>query len=180
MPVLEGGLVRPVDEAFLSSIVLDELDIELDRRGHRFCRYQDDTHPETHTATFIFVATTPPKVTTERGMACRLLADKLRLKVNEPKARWRPEEGKSLGFSIANDGSERPIAPKALDRFKVRIREIACWTREMSLQPMIATIPHLMTRVLRLPSVPARSNELRNSNRPETAFVSLAAMAERA
>src|SRR3954468_17407054 len=45
----------------------------------------------------------------------RFLAGKLRLTVNEAKsAVARPEERKFLGFSIANDGSERRIAPKAL------------------------------------------------------------------
>lgn len=78
MPVLEGGLVRPVDEAFLSSFVLDELGIELDRRGHRFCRYEDDTQQH--------LFSQPPHH--RKGMASisRVLADKLRLKVNEPKS----------------------------------------------------------------------------------------------
>ena len=57
----------------------------------------------------------------ERVMASvsRFLTSKLRLKVNEAKsAVARPEERKFLGFSISNDGSERRIAPKALDKFK--------------------------------------------------------------
>jgi RNA-directed DNA polymerase len=49
--VMEGGLVGPVDEGtpqggplspLLNNLVLDELDEELERRGHRFCRYADD------------------------------------------------------------------------------------------------------------------------------------------
>ena len=59
----------------------------------------------------------------ERVMASvsRFLTNELRLKVNEAKsAVARPEERKFLGFSIANDGSERRIAPKALDKFKAR------------------------------------------------------------
>jgi RNA-directed DNA polymerase len=52
------------------------------------------------------------------------LTQKLRLKVNEAKsAVARLEERKFLGFSISNDGSERRIAPKALDKFKVQIRD---------------------------------------------------------
>jgi hypothetical protein len=48
-------------------------------------------------------------------------ANKLRLKVNEAKsAVARPEERKFLGFSIANDGSERCIAPQALAKFRRR------------------------------------------------------------
>src|SRR6266850_913969 len=76
----------------------------------------------------------------------RFLTKKLRLKVNEAKsAVARPEERKFLGFSIANDGSERRIAPKALDKFKDRIREITCRTRGISLQQMIADLtPYLI------------------------------------
>ena len=55
--VMEDGLVRPVDEGtpqggplspLLSNLVLDDLDKELERRGHRFCRYADDCVPRTY------------------------------------------------------------------------------------------------------------------------------------
>jgi len=49
----------------------------------------------------------------------------------------RPEERKFLGFSISNDGSERRIAPKALDKFKMQIREMTRRTRGISLQKII-------------------------------------------
>src|SRR5580700_9984917 len=124
--VMEDGLVRPVDEGtpqggplspILSNLVLDDLDKELARRGHRFCRYAGD-----------------------RVMASvsRFLTNKLRLKVNEAKsAVARPEERKFLGFSISNDGSERRIAPKALHTFKGRIRDMTRRTRGFSLQQLI-------------------------------------------
>ena len=68
----------------------------------------------------------------------RFLTNRLRLKVNEAKsAVARPEERKFLGFSISNDGSERRIAPKALDKFKTRIRDITRRTRGVSLQQLI-------------------------------------------
>jgi RNA-directed DNA polymerase len=52
----------------------------------------------------------------------RFLTDQLRLRVNETKsAVAAPEERKFLGFSIANDGSERRIAPIALEKFKMRV-----------------------------------------------------------
>jgi RNA-directed DNA polymerase len=144
--VLEDGLVRPVDEGtpqggplspFLSNIVLDDLDKELARRGHRFCRYADDCN--------IYVRSYHAGERV-RASISRFLTDKLRLKVNEAKsAVARPEERKFLGFSIANDGSERRIAPKALDKFKDRIREITCRTRGISLQQMIADLtPYLI------------------------------------
>src|ERR1700751_3894486 len=143
---LEDGLVRPVDEGtpqggplspFLSNIVLDDLDQELARRGHRFCRYADDCN--------IYVRSLHAGERV-RASISRFLTNKLRLKVNEAKsAVARPEERKFLGFSIANDGSERRIAPKALDKFKDRIREITCRTRGISLQQMIADLtPYLI------------------------------------
>src|SRR6266568_2988410 len=144
--VLEDGLVQPVDEGtpqggplspFLSNIVLDDLDKELARRGHRFCRYADDCN--------IYVRSHHAGERV-RASISRFLTDELRLKVNEAKsAVARPEERKFLGFSIANDGSERRIAPKALDKFKNRIREITCRTRGISLQQMVADLtPYLI------------------------------------
>jgi RNA-directed DNA polymerase len=144
--VMEEGLVRPVDEGtpqggplspLLSNLVLDDLDKELARRGHRFCRYADDCN--------IYVRS---RRAGERVMASvsRFLIDKLRLKVNEAKsAVARPEERKFLGFSISNDGSERRIAPKALDKFKTRIRDMTRRTRGISLQQMIKELkPYLL------------------------------------
>jgi RNA-directed DNA polymerase len=144
--VMEDGLVRPVDEGtpqggplspLLSNLVLDDLDRELARRGHRFCRYADDCN--------IYVRS---RRAGERVMASvsRFLTDKLRLKVNEAKsAVARPEERKFLGFSISNDGSERRIAPKALDKFKTRIRDMTRRTLGISLQQMIKELkPYLL------------------------------------
>ena len=136
--VMENGLVSPVDEGtpqggplspLLSNLVLDDLDKELERRGHRFCRYADDCN--------IYVRS---RRAGERVMASvsRFLTNKLLLKVNEAKsAVARPEERKFLGFSISNDGSERRIAPKALDKFKAQIRDMTRRTRGFSLQQLI-------------------------------------------
>jgi RNA-directed DNA polymerase len=113
--------VRGVISPLLSNLVLDDLDKELTQRGHRFCRYADDCN--------IYVRSHHAGERV-RASISRFLTDKLRLKVNEAKsAVARPEERKFLGFSIANDGSERRIAPKALDKFKDRIRKITCRTR---------------------------------------------------
>jgi RNA-directed DNA polymerase len=136
--VLEDGLVRPVDEGtpqggplspLLSNLMLDDLDKELERRGLRFCRYADDCN--------IYVRS---RRAGERVMVSIswFLTDKLKLKVNEEKsAVAAPEERKFLGFSIANDGSERRIAPKALDKFKMRIREYTRRTRGESLEQIV-------------------------------------------
>jgi RNA-directed DNA polymerase len=136
--VMEDGLVRASDEGtpqggplspLLSNLMLDDLDQELARRGHRFCRYADDCN--------IYVRS---RRAGERVMAsvCRFLTTRLRLKVNESKsAVARPQERKFLGFSISNDGSQRQIAAKALGRFKTRVRELTCRTRGMSIEKLI-------------------------------------------
>jgi RNA-directed DNA polymerase len=144
--VMEDGLVSPADEGtpqggplspLLSNLVLDELDQELTRRGHRFCRYADDCN--------IYVRS---RRAGERVMASvsRFLTKKLRLKVNETKsAVARPEERKFLGFSISNDGSERRIAPKALDKFKRQVRDMTRRTRGISLPQLIEELrPYLI------------------------------------
>ena len=132
--VMEDGLVRPVEEGtpqggplspLLSNLVLDELDRELERRGHQFVRYADDCN--------IYVRS---RRAGERVMASvsHFLTTKLRLKVNVSKsAVAQPAERKFLGFSITNDGSQRQIAPKALERFKMRVRELTPRTRGVSL-----------------------------------------------
>src|SRR5260370_13080548 len=76
----------------------------------------------------------------------RFLTKKLRLKVNEAKsAVARPEERKFLGFSISNDGSERRIAPKALDKFKTQVRDKTRRTRGISLRQLIEDLrPYLI------------------------------------
>jgi RNA-directed DNA polymerase len=136
--VMEDGLVRPTDEGtpqggplspLLSNLVLDDLDRELERRGHRFCRYADDAN--------IYVRS---RRAGDRVMesVCRFLTTTLRLKVNESKsAVARPEERKFLGFRITNDGSQRQIAPKALERFKMRVQELTRRTRGVSLHKLI-------------------------------------------
>src|SRR5256886_10654236 len=144
--VMEGGLVSPVDEGtpqggplspLLSNLVLDDLDTELARRGHRFCRYADDCN--------IYVRS---RRAGDRVMASvsRFLTQKLRLTVNEAKsAVARPEERKFLGFSISNDGSERRIAPKALDKFKTQVRDLTRRTRGISLPQLIEDLtPYLL------------------------------------
>jgi RNA-directed DNA polymerase len=144
--VMEDGLVRPTDEGapqggplspLLSNLVLDELDKELEHRGHRFCRYADDSN--------IYVRS---RRAGERVMAsvCRFLTTQLRLRVNESKsAVARPEERKFLGFRITNDGSERQIAPKALERFKTRVRELTRRTLGVSLPKLVEKLaPYLI------------------------------------
>ena len=136
--VMENGLVGPVDEGtpqggplspLLSNIVLDELDRELEQRGLRFVRYADDSN--------IYVRS---RRAGERVMAnlTRFLSQKLKLTVNQQKsAVARPWERKFLGFSFTNRRQpKRRIAPKAMDRFKERVRELTYRTRGVSIERM--------------------------------------------
>jgi RNA-directed DNA polymerase len=136
--VLEHGLVSPVDEGtpqggplspLLSNIVLDEVDRELERRGLRFARYADDSN--------IYVRS---RRAGERvmGSITRFITKKLKLKVNDQKsAVARPWERKFLGFSFTAEGApKRRIAPKAILRFKERIRELTRRTRGVSIERM--------------------------------------------
>jgi RNA-directed DNA polymerase len=145
--VLEDGLVNPVDEGtpqggplspLLSNIVLDEFDRELERRGLRFARYADDSN--------INVGS---KRAGERVMESlkRFLITKLKLKVNELKsAVARPWERKFLGFSFTRGLTpKRRIAPKAVDRFKKRVREQTSRTGGVSIERMAEEL----TRYLR-------------------------------
>jgi RNA-directed DNA polymerase len=136
--VMESGLVSPVDEGtpqggplspLLSNIVLDELDRELERRGHRYARYADDSN--------IYVRS---RRAGERVMTSVtvFITTELKLKVNQQKsAVARPWERKFLGFSFTwNREPKKRIAPKALRRFKERVRELTRRTRGVSVGKM--------------------------------------------
>jgi RNA-directed DNA polymerase len=140
--VMEGGLVSPVDEGtpqggplspLLSNIVLDEFDRELERRGLRFARYADDCN--------IYVRSRRAGERVMKSLT-RFIASKLKLRVNEQKsAVARPGDRKFLGFSFTKAGvPKRRIAPKAVDRFKQRVRELTRRTRGVSTERMAADL----------------------------------------
>jgi RNA-directed DNA polymerase len=144
--VMENGLVGPSGEGtpqggplspLLSNLVLDELDRELERRGHRFVRYADDCN--------IYVRS---ERAGQRVMEriTQFITQRLKLKVNEAKsAVARPQERKFLGFSFTS-GPEvrRIIARKALDRFKRRIREITRRAKSVSMETTMEVLaPYL-------------------------------------
>lgn len=134
--VMQDSLVRPVDEGtpqggplspLLSNIVLDEFDRELERRGLRFARYADDSN--------IYVRSRRAGQRVMKSIT-RFLAVRLKLRVNEHKsAVSRPWDRKFLGFSFTmTRAPKRRIAPKALARFKERIREITRRSRAVSIE----------------------------------------------
>jgi RNA-directed DNA polymerase len=119
----QGGPLSPL----LSNLVLDELDRELERRGHRFVRYADDCN--------IYVSSERAGQRVMESVT-QFITQKLKLKVNEAKsAVARPQKRKFLGFSFtAGPEVKRRIAPKALDRFKQRIREITGRAKGVSME----------------------------------------------
>jgi RNA-directed DNA polymerase len=129
----QGGPLSPL----LSNLVLDELDRELERRGHRFVRYADDCN--------IYVRS---EKAGRRVMAnlTRFIEGRLKLQINaEKSAVARPWERSFLGFTVKNEpGFPRCIAAKAIVRFKDRIRELTGRHRGVSLEQVIGELnPYL-------------------------------------
>jgi RNA-directed DNA polymerase len=136
--VMDGGLVSPVDEGtpqggplspLLSNLVLDEFDRELERRGHRFARYADDSN--------IYVRSRRAGERVMKSLT-RFIHTKLKLQVNQSKsAVAEPWERKFLGFSFTSaEPPKRRIAPKAVKRFKERVRELTRRTRGIGIERM--------------------------------------------
>ena len=144
--VMENGLVSPSVEGtpqggplspLLSNLVLDELDRELEHRGHRFVRYADDSN--------IYVRSQRAGQRVMKSVTL-FITQELKLKVNETKsAVARPQERKFLGFSFsASPEAKRVIAPQALDRFKQRIREITRRAKGVSMKTTIEELAPFM------------------------------------
>jgi RNA-directed DNA polymerase len=119
---------------FLSNVVLDELDKELERRGHRFCRYADDSN--------IYVRSARAGARVLASIS-GFITQRLKLKVNWSKsAVGRPWKRSFLGFSFT--GGKRPkrrkIAPKALARFKARVKALTRRSQGRSLKYVITTL----------------------------------------
>src|SRR5580698_8002911 len=144
--VMENGLVSPSVEGtpqggplspLLSNLVLDELDRELERRGHRFVRYADDCN--------LYVRSERAGQRVMESIT-RFITQKLKLKVNEAKsAAARPQQRKFLGFSFTvGPEVKRIVAPKALDRFKRRVREITRRAKGVSMATTMAALAPYM------------------------------------
>ncbi len=137
--VMENGLVSATREGapqggplspLLSNIVLDELDQELERRGHCFVRYADDCN--------IYVRSERAGHRVMESIS-EFITRKLKLKVNQSKSKVdRPWRRKFLGFRIiVGKETKRGIAPKSLARFKKRVRELTCYRRGVTIEQMI-------------------------------------------
>ena len=137
--VMEDGLAGPTEEGvpqggplspLLSNLMLDDLDRELERRGHRFVRYGDDCN--------VYVRSERAGQRVMESLR-HFVTNKLKLQVNEAKsAVARPQERKFLGLRFTSGRQlKRCIAPQALRQLKKRVRELSRRTRGVSLQHMI-------------------------------------------
>ena len=144
--MMEGGLVSQRLEGtpqgsplspLLSNIMLTELDDELERRGHRFCRYADDCN--------IYVRSERAGVRLMESLE-RFLAMRLKLKVNRAKsAVARPSKRQFLGYTIV--GGSRAvirISMKSRRRFVAKVRETLRGARGRSLAHAIERLNRLL------------------------------------
>jgi RNA-directed DNA polymerase len=141
--IVEDGLITFPTEGtpqgsplspFLSNVVLDELDKELETRGHRFCRYADDSN--------IYVRSARAGARVMASIS-RFITQHLKLQVNwEKSAVDRPWNRSFLGFSFTGGKlpKRRKIAPKALARFKARVKALTRRNQGRSLRHVITTL----------------------------------------
>ena len=126
----QGGPLSPL----LANLLLDDLDKELERRGHRFCRYADDCN--------IYVRS---QEAGDRVMASvtEFLEKKLKLRVNREKsAVAHVEQRKFLGHRLLR-GGRLGIAPKSIERFKEKVRKITRRNRGVKLERVIEELNRL-------------------------------------
>lgn len=144
--MMEGGVVKPREEGtpqggplspLLSNILLTDLDRELEKRRHRFCRYADDCN--------VYVKS---EAAGRRVMAAMrsFLEKKLKLRVNEEKsAVARPWERKFLGYTMSRERKPRlKIAATSRQRLEEKIRQLMRTARGRSLQKTIAILNPLL------------------------------------
>jgi len=128
----QGGPLSPL----LANLLLDDLDKELEQRGHCFCRYADDCN--------IYVRTMEAGQRVIKSIT-RFLEEKLHLKVNTEKSAVAPVwERKFLGYRLLHTG-DLGIAPPSIVRFKERIRQITRRNRSVRLVDMIGEMNSLTT-----------------------------------
>jgi len=124
--IMEEGLVSPRTEGtpqgsplspLLSNILLDELDKELEQRGHHFVRYADDCN--------IYVKSETAGKRVLESLE-RFLAKRLRLKVNREKsAVARPWERKFLGYTVtAQREAKLKVSPESVKRLRVKLKDV--------------------------------------------------------
>ena len=145
--IMDDGIVTPLREGtpqggplspLLSNILLDELDKELERRGHTFCRYADDSN--------IYVGSKRSGERVKESIS-RFLEKRLRMKVNEEKsAVGRPWKRKFLGYTMTVDKKPRlKVAPESEEKLRVKLNEILRRGRGRNLEEVVKEMKPLLT-----------------------------------
>jgi RNA-directed DNA polymerase len=120
----QGGPLSPL----MSNVLLDELDKELERRGHKFCRFADDMN------TYVKSEKAGKRV---YESIKAFLTKKLKLKVNDQKSAVAlVNERKFLGYRILRDG-RLTVSPEALSRMKDKVRHLTKRTQGRSFEEVI-------------------------------------------
>jgi len=130
----QGGPLSPL----LSNIILDEMDKELEKRGHKFVRYADDCN--------IYVRTRKSGQRVKESLT-RYIEDKLKLKVNEEKSAVdRPWKRKFLGFSFtANKEPKIRLAKQSLERVKAKIKELTSRSKPIQMEQRVKKLTQYLT-----------------------------------
>ena len=135
--VMHGGVVSPKREGtpqggplspLLSNILLDKLDKELEKRGHKFVRYADDCS--------LYLKSQRAAERVLQSIT-RFIEEQLKLKVNQTKSGIRrPIEMELLGYSFYQDeeGYQLRIASKSYERFKRKVKHLTKKTQPMSMK----------------------------------------------
>jgi group II intron reverse transcriptase/maturase len=145
--IMIGGLVSPSEEGtpqggplspLLSNVMLHELDQELEKRGHHFCRYADDCN--------IYVKSRKAGARVMAGIR-KFIEGELKLKLNQTKSAVdSPTKRKFLGFSFyrSKDGIKICIHRKSLKRIKMKVKGHTSRSRSISIEQRITNLSSLI------------------------------------
>ncbi len=123
----QGGPLSPL----LANLLLDDLDKELERRGHKFCRYADDCN--------VYVRSQEAGVRVLASLT-KFLETKLRLRVNRAKSAVAYiSERKFLGHRLLSGGN-LGVAPQSLDQAKQKVRALTRRNRGVSMERMVSEL----------------------------------------
>ena len=131
----QGGPLSP----FLSNVVLDELDQELESRGHRYVRYADDCN--------IYVCSRRAGERVMRSVS-KFITERLKLKVNEGKSAVdMPRNRTFLGYTFTGGKlpNRRKIAAKSMQRFRAEVRRLTRRNWSISLEDRIERLSRYIT-----------------------------------
>ena len=145
----QGSPLSPL----LSNIVLDELDKELEKRGHSFVRYADDCN--------IYVSSQAAGTRVMQSVS-HFIEHKLKLKVNESKSKvCAVNETKFLGYTIQQDGALN-LSSQSTARLKARVRQITRRNRGVKFEQLINELNPLLCGWLTYYRYAQCSRQLRN------------------